>query len=164
MNPCTDMNPTTRPASSEQQNPERNQPRVVKMGHNSNFDERLARYATREIVQERGIDLEELWNSFVPMVVSQRGWGKFVQQLIRANKKDVVARGPDPAVGQPIPPAYAAAMFNSLERRLGGLKGDINDKFDNLNARVGAMEATLGAIKLGQGEMETEASTTCHAQ
>ncbi|KAL5834675.1 hypothetical protein ACOSQ4_014172 [Xanthoceras sorbifolium] len=65
------------------------------MGHNSNFDERLARYATREIVQERGIDLEELWNSFVPMVVSQRGWGKFVQQLIRASLKYGLERDVD---------------------------------------------------------------------
>ncbi|KAL5779437.1 hypothetical protein ACOSQ2_010174 [Xanthoceras sorbifolium] len=66
------------------------------------------------------------------------------------DEEDVVARGPDPTVDQPIPPAWAAAMFNSLERRPDGLKGDINDKFDNLIARMGVMEETLGAIKLGQ--------------
>ncbi|KAL5836882.1 hypothetical protein ACOSQ3_014051 [Xanthoceras sorbifolium] len=42
-------------------------------------------YGNRDMIQERGIDLEELWNTFVPMVVNQRGWGKFVQQPIRAN-------------------------------------------------------------------------------
>ncbi|KAL5766335.1 hypothetical protein ACOSP7_016952 [Xanthoceras sorbifolium] len=43
--------------------------------------------------------------------------------------EDLVAGGHDPEANQSIPPAWAAAMFNSLERRLDGLKGDINDKF-----------------------------------
>ncbi|KAL5834482.1 hypothetical protein ACOSQ4_013979 [Xanthoceras sorbifolium] len=42
-------------------------------------------YGNRDMIQEKGIDLEELWNTFVPMVVNQRGWGKFVQQPIRAS-------------------------------------------------------------------------------
>ncbi|KAL5767362.1 hypothetical protein ACOSP7_013973 [Xanthoceras sorbifolium] len=41
-------------------------------------------YGNRDMIQEKGIDLEELWNTFVPMVVNQRGWGKFVQQPICA--------------------------------------------------------------------------------
>ncbi|KAL5745858.1 hypothetical protein ACOSP7_027004 [Xanthoceras sorbifolium] len=147
------------------------------------------------------------------MVVNQCGWGKFLQQPIRASlkvvykfyiamvpeefligspvyvkghrvemsvkvineyygletdvnhidEKDVVVGGSDLAVEQPIPPLWAATMLISLERRLDGLKGDINDRFDNLDACVGAIKATLAASQFGQGQMETEASSTHHA-
>ncbi|KAL5755871.1 hypothetical protein ACOSQ2_020617 [Xanthoceras sorbifolium] len=81
----------------------------------------------------------------------------------RINDEDLMAGNHDPETNQAIPPPWAAAMFNSLERRFDGLKKDINYKFQYLNKRVGAMETTLGTIKLSQCEMQNEDSTIPHA-
>ncbi|KAL5745918.1 hypothetical protein ACOSP7_027064 [Xanthoceras sorbifolium] len=42
----------------------------------------------------RGIDLNELWNTFVPMVVNQHGWEKFMQKSIRGSLKVFLTGSP----------------------------------------------------------------------
>ncbi|KAL5760692.1 hypothetical protein ACOSQ2_019530 [Xanthoceras sorbifolium] len=47
-------------------------------------------YGNQDMIQERGIVLDELWNTFVPMIVNRRRWGRFVQQPIRASKSIIL--------------------------------------------------------------------------
>ncbi|KAL5755873.1 hypothetical protein ACOSQ2_020619 [Xanthoceras sorbifolium] len=53
------------------------------------FHKRLTKYSNLGILQERGIELEELMDIVVPMVMRQRSWGLFVQQPICTSLKVV---------------------------------------------------------------------------
>ncbi|KAL5764600.1 hypothetical protein ACOSQ2_017194 [Xanthoceras sorbifolium] len=79
MNPCADMHSTMGPARSERQQAEGNKEGEVIVALNRKFHKRLAKYSNLEILQERGIQLEELMDIVVPIVVRERSWGFFVQ-------------------------------------------------------------------------------------
>ncbi|KAL5843986.1 hypothetical protein ACOSQ4_009944 [Xanthoceras sorbifolium] len=89
MHPSRARNPPVRPGSI-QQNIRPALPRPVLGARNVDYHKRLVRFGRRSFVQEKGIDLEELWNTYVPMVVHQQGWTKFVQKLIQDSEKVVL--------------------------------------------------------------------------
>ncbi|KAL5798674.1 hypothetical protein ACOSQ2_003494 [Xanthoceras sorbifolium] len=68
MNPSRARNPLPHPGSLQNRCP---QPQVP-LRH-PEFNKRLAQIGKRTMIQEKGIDMDELCNTFVPLVVHQRG-------------------------------------------------------------------------------------------
>ncbi|KAL5762929.1 hypothetical protein ACOSP7_019193 [Xanthoceras sorbifolium] len=188
MNPCADMHSTLGPARSERQQAKGNEEGEAIVALNRKFHKRLAKYSNLEILQERGIQLEELMDTVMPIVVRERSWGFFVQQLIPGSLKvdsefyatmvpEVFENGGRVYVrGRQVHMIVKAINdYYKLDTDVDHVdwealnpkciaygEGDINDKFQYLNECVGAMEAVLGTIKLGEGEMQNEDATTPH--
>ncbi|KAL5747928.1 hypothetical protein ACOSQ2_025225 [Xanthoceras sorbifolium] len=69
VHPSQARNPPTRPGRLPYTNPPTQNP----LQH-PEYNRRYERFAKRTIIQERGIGMDELSNTFVPMIIHRRGW------------------------------------------------------------------------------------------